>query len=763
MLYQQTCLINLIDSQPSFIYFCDSKTQHVKNFTLILVILLGLQLSGFARNPIDEQPPIVVKKTTQPIKLDGLLDEAAWFMGTPATDFWEYFPSDTLRAALKTEVFFTYDDDHLYIAAKCYSPVKQYVIPSLRRDFRAGGNDNITFIFDTFNDRTNAFVFGTNPYGVLREALLSNGCQDFDTDWNDSWDNKWRGTAKIFDGYWTCELAIPFSTLRFKSGALEWRFNCYRFDTQSNTRLIWNRVPQNQLIANLAFTGRLLFEEPLQKSGSSVSVIPYINGNTAQDFTKGEKPNTDFSIGGDAKIALTPGVNLDLTANPDFSQVEVDQQVINVDRFEVFFPERRQFFLENADLFGSFGNSEINPFFSRRIGIAYDTTLKQNVANPILFGARLSGKLDNNWRVGFLNMQTASDADNDLPSFNYTVAAMQRKIATRSNIGAIFVNKQTFDGLEKGTSASRFNRVLGLDYNLASADNHWVGKTFYHQNFTPSNYQKQFAHGTSLEYRVNKFSVSWQHQWVGKNYNPAVGFVPRNNFFSINPQAQLYFYPRGKVLNQHSVGAEYAALWTPGYGNTDRTFKVGWQAQFANSAEMEASVTNEYVYLLEDFDPSRSGATPLPGSVGYNFTYLTLFYQSDQRPKFSYMLQPFGGEFGNGYRYGMSGSFTYRFQPYGLIALNYDYTYIDLPKPYANTGLFLIGPRIDVTFTRSLFLTTFFQYNNQIDNVNINARLQWRFAPVSDFFLVYTDNYAGTDFSVKNRAVVAKLTYWLNL
>jgi hypothetical protein len=732
--------------------------------TTLLTLALLLQCALFNAQTITEQPPILAKKTAQAITIDGNLDEAAWFAGTPAADFWEYFPTDSVRASLKTEVFFTYDDNFFYVAAKCYSPQNNYIIPSLRRDFRAGGNDNITFLFDTFNDRTNAFMFGTNPYGVLREALLSNGCQDFDTDWNPAWDNKWRGTSKMHEGYWACELAIPFSTLRFKAGTQEWRFNCYRFDTQSNTQLVWNRIPQNQLIANLAFSGQLLFETPLPASGSSVSLIPYITGNTAQDFTKREQsPNNGFGIGGDAKIALTSGLNLDLTVNPDFSQVEVDQQVINLDRFEIFFPERRQFFLENADLFGTFGDSEINPFFSRRIGIAYDTTLKQNVANPILFGARLSGKLDNNWRVGLLNMQTARDANNGLPSFNYTVAALQRKVATRSNVGAIFVNKQTFDGLENGFNANRFNRVLGLDYNLASKDNRWTGKTFYHQNFTPSKYQEQAAHGTRLEYRVDQFSVGWQHYWVGKNYAPAVGFVPRKNFFNINPYAQVFFYPRGKVLNQHSVGLEYRSLWTPGSGNTDRSIELSWRANFSNTAELYAEVTNEYVYLLEDFDPSRSGATPLPGKTGYDFNYLAIYYRSDQRPKFGYEIQPFGGEFANGYRYGLSGALSYRFQPYGLVALSYDYSYIDLPKPYAQTALFLIGPRIDVTFTRSLFLTTFVQYNNQIDNVNVNARLQWRFAPVSDFFLVYTDNYAGTDFSVKNRAVVAKLTYWLNL
>ncbi len=730
----------------------------------LLFLSFCLLMTFVQANPIDEQPPIVAKRTTQAIRIDGMLEEDAWFLGTPARDFWEYFPTDSLRSAVKTEIYFTYDDHFLYIGAKCYSTQHNYVIPSLRRDFRAGGNDNITFILDPFNDRTNAFVFGTNPFGVLREALLSNGCRDFDTDWDDSWDNKWYGASKIHADHWACEFAIPFTTLRFKEGATEWRFNSYRFDTQSNTRTVWNRIPQNQLIANLAFTGRLIFEKPLKKASSSVSVIPYVTTDMSQNFLESQKdPDYDFNLGADAKIAITPSLNLDLTINPDFSQVEVDQQVINVDRFEIFFPERRQFFLENADLFGSFGMPEINPFFSRRIGVAIDTATGQNIANPILFGARLSGKLDNNWRAGLLNMQTAKDDDNGLPSFNYTVAALQRKLFARSNVGVIFVNKETFANLDENTTLNRYNRVLGLDYNLASSDNRWTGKVFYHQALSPENDKGQFAHGARLEYRIRPFSVGWQHQWVGENYSPEVGFVPRRNFFRISPQAQVFFYPRGKHLNQHSFRLESNMLWTPEIGKTDHRFELSWNAEFNNTSELDIAVANEYVYLLEDFDPSRSGATPLPGRRGYNFTYAGLSFRSDQRPRFSYQIEPNAGQFANGYRYGISGSFTYRFQPYGLIALRYDYSYIDLPKPYAQTGLFLIGPRIDVTFTKNLFLTTFIQYNDQIDNVNINARLQWRFAPVSDFFLVYTDNYYGSDFNVKNRAIVAKLTYWLNL
>ena len=301
----------------------------------------------------------------------------------------------------------------------------------------------------------------------MREALISNGGRSTD-DWLAEWDNKWKGESAIFDDYWSCEIAIPFSTIRFPEGEKSWNFNSYRFDTQSNTRSTWQPIPQNQIIMSLAYMGNMTWEEAPAVAGKSISIIPFLAGGVARNHEEGLPSETDFSFGGDAKIAITSGLNLDLTINPDFSQVEVDQQVINLDRFEVFFPERRQFFLENSDLFGTFGDDLANPFFSRRIGVATNAA-DEAFPTPIYYGARLSGKLDNNWRIGLLNMQTARDEDNNLPSYNYTVAALQRKVFSRSNIGVILVNKQNFGDNQSDTTTyySDFNRVLGIDYNLA--------------------------------------------------------------------------------------------------------------------------------------------------------------------------------------------------------------------------------------------------------------------------------------------------------
>lgn len=750
----------------------------MKPTTLTTTLLLLLCSCGLLAQPAADEPAnlqfserttdarATLSRISDPIVIDGDLTEASWFQGKPATGFWEYFPTDTILNPVQTEIYMAYDDDNLYIGAICYSIGEDYVVNSLRRDYNAGGNDNLTFLIDPFQDKTNAFVFGMNPFGVMREALIANGGQSF-RDWDSAWDNKWKGESKIHDGYWSCEVSIPFSTLRFNPGTTRWNFNAYRFDTQSNTRSTLVQIPQNQTIMSLAYMDPIEWEESPQPPKRNISVIPFVTAGTNRDFEAGTPANRNFAVGADAKVAVTSGLNLDLTFNPDFSQVEVDQQVINLDRFEIFFPERRQFFLENADLFGSFGESRVNPFFSRRIGIDQDTA-GNTVQVPILYGARLSGKLDNNWRLGLLNMHTLEDRQAGLPATNYSVAAIQRKIAQRSNIGMIFVNKQAFpgDNAEGMQEVDAFNRVIGLDYNLNTPDNKWTGKTYYHQAITTNDtlhFGDKFAHGARLEYRVRDVSVEWSHRWVREGFQPELGFVPRRNVFRVNPQAQLFFYPKQGPINRWQVGAAYTSFWKPDYGQTDQRVSLFGELNFKNTAQLNFRASNDYTFLFSDFDPSRSDGTPLPADSEYYYTSFGVSYRSDRRKVFSYRINPEFGQFFNGNRYGLSGSLTYRYQPLGQIEMNFNYTYLDMPAPHKSTGLFLVGPRIDLTFSKSLFLTTFLQYNSQAENMNINTRLQWRFAPVSDFFLVYTDNYDTMNFNVKNRAIVAKVTYWLNL
>ena len=404
----------------------------------------------------------------------------------------------------------------------------------------------------------------------------------------------------------------------------------------------------------------------------------------------------------------------------------------------------------------------MNPFFSRRIGVAQDTSTGQNVQNAIPYGLRLSGKPNQDWRIGLLNMQTAALEESGLPAFNYTVGAVQRQVFSRSNIGLIAVNKQAINA-DTSELYNLFNRVVGVDYNLASEDNKWFGKIFYHHSFTEGNGSDGGQHGATIDYNIRNWVFSWRHQYVEEAFNAEVGFVPRTGFFRINPFTQFYFFPKNGKLNRHGPGFEYEVIWDPEIGVTDVRAEFFWDIEFTNNSSARATVNYDYIYLFDAFDPTGLDSVQLAEDTDYRFWSTRLSFRTDRRKKWSMRINPRVGQYFNGFRYGLNGSLDYRFQPYGALAINFNYDYIDLPEPFLTTGLFLIGPRLDLTFTKKLFLTAFFQYNNQIDNININARLQWRFQPVSDFFLVYTENYFGSTGNSKNRALVAKLTYWLNL
>ena len=749
--------------------------------SILCLLSLNFNLEGQTQNKIGEdyQPPQVELRRAQgPITLDGVLDEPTWVNAVKQTNFSQYRPSDSLLAKSGTEIYMSFDDENIYVAAKCYAESDKYVVQNLRRDYGFGGTDNISFLFDTYNDANNAFMFGMNPYGARREAFISNSGRTRDS-FDPSWDNKWDGESKQYDNYWICELAIPLKTVRYKEGVTKWRFNSYRNDAQSNEITTWINIPQEYILMDLTYMGELNFEEPLKKPGPNISVIPYINTSATRDFEdeNQDATQTQLNFGGDAKISISSSLNLDLTINPDFSQVDVDAQVTNLDRFEIFFPERRQFFLENADLFGRFGAGRINPFFSRRIGVSRDTTTGNNVQNAIIGGARLSGKLNENLRVGLLSMVTASQPENDLPTFNYTVMAAEQRIFSRSNLAFIFVNKQSINDEEFGDTFDKYDRLAGLEYRIGSKNNYWSGKVSFMNAITPNDTQHKFAHFTQVQYNRRGYRLEWAHVLVGDGFDAEVGFVPRRDILLMSPEATLRFYPDNPKIVVNSLDLDVRWFYKLGkddnvvlqdFGLEENSIELQWETRYVDNSNFSARLEYTNLLLLNDFDPTRIQEDDVFLSAGSRFknTLLTLSYSSDRRRDISFSVNPVYGKFFDGTRAGIRGNLRFRFQPYGSIALNYNYNRIELDAPFTSSNLWLIGPRIDVTFTKKHFLTTFIQYNNQIDNLSINTRFQWRFAPASDLFIVYSDNYGQNsldNFTSRNRGVVAKLTYWLNL
>lgn len=705
-----------------------------------------------------------VKFIDTPITIDGSLDEPVWNETQVATNFWQYFPTDSIQAPYQSEIRFLYTDKTLYVGIKVFSQGDDYIIPSLKRDFRAGGSDNITLMFDTFNDGNNAFLFGSNPLGIRREALVSGGGTDL-RGFTTSWDTKWVGETKQYDGYYVCEWAIPMSAFKFREGETRWRFNSYQFDTQDNTRNTWINIPQNQFIFNLAYMGDMVFEKPLGNSKSPISIIPYINAIAGQDR---EIPEdfTEIKVGGDARFTIGNSLNLDVTINPDFSQVEVDNAITNLSRFEVGLPERRQFFIENSDLFADFGDPRAaNPFFSRRIGIAEDVE-GNTIINNIVAGARLSGKLNNNLRVGLLNMQTQKDEINEISANNNTVIALQHRVFSRSNISAIFVNRQATGNETFVEPGEQYNRLVGLDYNLANEDNSWNGKFYLHKSFSPGVERKDFSGGARIEYNRNNWRATSATLFVNEDFNSDLGFIPRKDIFRNFSKLERLIFPKSGAINRHIFSLNSFYVWRPELDFTlgDRTLSPQWEAEFKNTASLAVKPRARFTKLFDTFDPSRSEGLELPEGSEYSYNSIELEYNSDRRKALSYTSNATYGDYFNGEILTLRAGATLRLQPKLIIGFNARYDKINLPAPYSDNDIWLVSPRVEVTFTKNLFWNTLLQYSTLQDNFGINSRLQWRFAPLSDLFLVYNDNYfTDTTFAPRFRSINLKLTYWLYL
>lgn len=686
-----------------------------------------------------------------PMRIDGRPDDEGWKNLGIASDFYMVLPMDTSKAKARTDVRMCYDAKNIYLLVEAYHAIdKHYMVESLKRDFAFGKNDNFLLFMDPFDDRTNGFSFGCNAAGGQWDGTMYEGGKvDL------SWENKWSGVTKNYDDKWVFEAAIPFKSIRYKKGITEWGINFSRLDIRTTEKSSWAPVPRIFPTASLAYTGVLVWDQAPPDPGLNVSVIPYFLTGFSKNYTAETKAKYRNEVGGDAKISLSSSLNLDLTINPDFSQVEVDQQVSNLDRFELFFPERRQFFLENGDLFANIGNSTLRPFFSRRIGLGI----------PIDFGARFSGKLDQNWRIGILDMQTRK---NDLqPGYNFGMVALQRKVFTRSNITVFAINKQAVAYEELNSDLKRtnnaYNRNLGFEYNLASSNNRWLGKFMLARSLDSKKSSNAWSHVGNLQYATRKYSLQWQQEYVSKNYTAEVGYVPRREYFKIVPSASYLIYPGASKILTHGPGVSMINYFNPQFETTDRTVVLSYLISFRSQARATLWAASDWVKLLLPFDPTNTNKDTLSRGAIHKWNSTGMDFVSAPQKLITYAFSfRVGGYYQEGNRSNVAAEIGYRFQPYVKLALAANYNNINLPAPWNRTVFWLVGPRVDVTFTNNLYFTSFIQYNEQINNLNINTRLQWRFKPASDIFLVYTDNYLPSPFNVKNRALVFKMNYWWN-
>ncbi len=750
---------------------------------LTLLTVLLLFSIGHAQNLPGIK--LTIKKSQDEIVLDGVLDEQSWKDADVAENWYQNFPVDSLPSPFQTEARLTFSDEFLYVSFVCFEDGTPDVVSTLRRDFNYALNDNVSFIFGPYNDRLNGYFFNVSAVGAKRDGTVSSGGNG-ENAFNIYWDNKWYSKVVRYKDKWIAELAIPFKSFKYKSDVKEWNVTFDRLDKKRNIKSAWVRTPRQFYTGTFAYAGQLVWEDPIPKAKTNISVIPYVSGGWFEDREIDPiESSTELQTGFDAKIGITPSMNLDLTVNPDFSQIEVDEQILNLSRFEFQFPERRQFFLENTDLFANAGFASARPFFSRRIGIVRDTAgIIQKV--PILYGARLSGTLNEKWRLGFMNMQTKKMLELGLPAQNYTVATVQRMFWEQSSFSMTFVNKQSL-GVQEGDSLkyyhpsifykatmedrlrpNTYNRVIDADLVLRSKDNKWYHSSFLAQSFDTRNKAKKLSGSVFLQYSDRNLNANFGTFFVNENFNAEVGFVPGSTVYpgQIGYYSEVVYkiYSKNNTLLFTGPQARINDTFLPNGTLVDRAYAIGYVFDFKNSANLTIDYEHVFQQLTFDFNPvNDSKYRKLLEGEEFRWNTISATYQSNTTRKMNFLLNSTYGGFYNGTNLNMGGEFNMRFQPYVNIAMRFDYNNLSLPDDYGDEELFLLGPKLDVTFTDKLFFTGYYQYNNLTENMNLNVRFQWRYKPASDFYIVYTENYFPSNFTSKNRALVFKLTYWLNL
>ncbi|TAE47195.1 MAG: hydrolase [Bacteroidetes bacterium] len=734
---------------------------HRSTLPIFLFLFIVCAQSAFSQgNPETPKRQLVVRRAQESPRIDGMPEDAVWSQAVAVDSFFNKWPTDVGFSATRTEVKAASDDNFLYFFATCYDEGKR-VVQSLRRDQDLETNDAFAIVLDPVNRKTNGFFFSVNSMGAQTEALISVS----DEGYNSAWDNKWFSSVKQYPDRYEIEIAIPFKTLRYEEGLDEWGINFIRSDMKTNNFSVWSYIPLQFNGIDMGYTGKLLWESSPKKGKGNVSLIPYVTGGMSQDIEAGEEMKQRFNAGLDAKVAITPSLNLDLTFNPDFSQIEVDRQVTNLTRFSIFFPERRTFFLENGDIFGSFGIPPITPFFSRTIG------LREGRPVPIYLGARLSGNLTEQARVGLMTLQTG--AQDSIPGSNYTVGAVRVQVLKRSSVTGIVINRQGFDGANP--IAGDFARNAGMEFNYLSADSKWSGWAQFHNSFNPEKFKDTYYWCFGGAYASRNLSIVVAPSYSGSNYLTEMGFnarlenydaardtVVRLGYYILYQSADLSFYPKKiKGINQHGPRVELFPVMNTDGSLNELNLSNQYSINFSNQSEL--SLSHSYTEVNLPFATNLiDGPVPLP-SAHYDFHNVGIEYNSNARKRLSLQSQISTGGFYNGKISSIVAGLNYRAQPWGNFGINFERNVVRLPDPYGSAELYLISPRIELSFTRNLFWTTFLQYNTQADNFNINSRLQWRFKPMSDLFVVYTDNYALQEFGVRNRAIVLKLNYWLTL
>jgi len=739
----------------------------IQRFLFAFLFIMTGASYGVAQNISDfqKQFQLNITATSSEIKIDGVLEEPIWKTAQKVNIDNKKYPSNIGKPQQATEAMCTFDDKNMYFAFIVHSKGDQ-LIKSLKRDIGYDGSDGISVVLDPLNQKTNGFFFVLTASNVQSEDQLSSSSEDKPS-W--SWDTRWYSATKIYEGYWIAEIAIPFKSLRYNELQTVWGINFLRADFKSNEYSCWTKVVPTFHSYDLGYTGMVTFPNKLPPNNNNVIIQPFVTGNVTQDHQNANNHGGNGNAGFDAKFTLNSSLNMDVTVNPDFSQVEIDQQVTNLTRFNIFLPEKRNFFMENSDLFAGFGNPLYKPFYSRTIGLD-----KEGNQIPILLGARLSGNLSPSVRIGLMNMQTGKKGD--YSPENFTAFTIQKRFWARSVIKGYFLNRENFISEEKAAlnPLDRYGRNVGISFDYSNSDGTKNANISYHQSIKPNIQNLNGYVDASITRTIKNTTYTAYVGNVGKNYYTDMGYVQRiENYDAIKDTVirQGYknlfgnithkiFFAKGPI-GRIQLNLEELVNYTPDNTFNENELNMKVSVEMKNSSGVSLTTSNNNLNLL--FPTQPGDGKPLPIGT-YRYTNYNLMYFSDMRKLFSYRVGLFAGEYYNGTVHGWGLGLSWRKQPHLNIDINCQLNDINLPYPYGSAKLLLVAPKIEYNFNTKLFWTSFIQYNTQSNNFNINSRLQYRYRPMSDFYLVYTDNYF-TDplFKNKNRALIFKFSYWFNL
>jgi hypothetical protein len=709
-------------------------------------------------------------------KVDGRLDDAVWDQAIPVDGFIQREPDYWMPSTERTVVRIVYDDEQIYFSFECFTSDRyRLVANNMRRDSEIHGDDNIQLLLDTYNDKQTGFFFFVNPLGAQRDLMLSNEGRSY----NEDWDCNWVSKTQTYKDRWTVEVAIPFNQLRFKpSEEMVWGINMARNIAAMNEEsqfVVGRRSSSTRARYWTSDIGELRGLSRLD-SKRSVLIKPYALPGTSRDYeTAGASEKGVFETGVDLRYGVTPNISFDLSYNTDFAQVEGDQEQVNLTQFKLFFPEKREFFLEGSNLF-DFGQAAERTgggsrpptllFYSRRIG------LEEGGKIPIIFGNKLAGK-EGRTSIGVLNVLSDDalviDVDDDdttnVNQTNYSVVRLKRDVMSRSNVGMILVNKQENDPLE---GWSPYNRVLGVDFSLSPTERLNI-QGFYARTWDSVIDDADDARYLSLDYSGAITSFRARILDVEEQFEPAVGFVNRRGDldgfrrYDLSARMRPQLKPGNRMnIRSFSVGPQLQVV-------TDRENNVKfWTAEFSAWTQfvpgdywrMEFQHTHDVVE--EAFAPSdRRPDVGIPIGT-YDFSTFTMGPSPSRSRKFRPRVFFEAGSFYTGHRYGIRSEVV--FQPSGRLSIESDLDANWIRLPQANLNLVALTTRVIYSFSTDFFVKFFAQINNDKEIVSTNFLLNYRYRPGSDVFLVF-DNGFGTDnaFRRQSRSVLLKWSYLVGL